>query len=91
MADKQEKKEEQDETFKGGVEGFSGRDSTMKWKYTIWTTILFLLIANPYTFKMVHKLLGKVVYIANRDGCPTTAGLLVHAAVFALILRYLMG
>jgi len=90
MAEENKEKKE-NETFKGGVEGFSGRDSTMKWKYTIWTTILFLLIANPYTFKMVHKLLGKVVYIANRDGCPTTAGLLVHAAVFALILRYLMG
>jgi hypothetical protein len=89
MAEQEQKKDKEPLTV--AAEGFSGRDSTMKWKYTIWTTILFLLIANPYTFKMVHKLLGKVVYIANRDGCPTTSGLLVHAAVFALILRYLMG
>lgn len=87
MAEHKEKKEETVQT----PEAFSGRDSAMKWKYTIWTTIIFLLIANPYTFKMVHKLLGKFVYIANRDGCPSTTGLLVHAVVFALIIRYLMG
>lgn len=87
MADEPQEKKENVQT----PEGFSGRDSAMKWKYTIWTTIIFLLIANPYTFKMVHKLLGKFVYIANRDGCPSTTGLLVHAVVFALIIRYLMG
>ena len=90
MAD-QPQQQEQEKKNVQTPEPFSGRNLDMKWKYTIWTTILFLLIANPYTFKMVHKLLGKFVYIANRDGCPSTTGLLVHAAVFALILRYLMG
>ena len=89
--DEQQQQQQQQEQEKKKTEPFSGRNLDMKWKYTIWTTILFLLIANPYTFKMVHKLLGKFVYIANRDGCPSTTGLLVHAAVFALILRYLMG
>jgi len=90
MDEPQQQQQQKKETVQT-PEAFSGRDLDMKWKYTIWTTIIFLLIANPYTFKMVHKFFGKVVSIANRDGCPTTAGLLVHAAVFALIIRYLMG
>ena len=91
MAAHREKEQTGQTEQTAGTEQFSGRDSDMKWKYTIWTTIIFLLIANPYTFKMVQKLLGKFVSIANRDGCPTTSGLLVHAVVFALIIRYLMG
>jgi hypothetical protein len=39
---------------------------------------------------VVNYLLGKLVKIASPTGCPTTAGLLIHAVVFTLILRYIM-
>lgn len=78
------------EEKKKATESFSdNRTSMLKWKYTLYTTILFLLLANPYVFKLVQKLLGKFVTIA-RDGCPTTKGLLVHALVFTFVLRFLM-
>lgn len=61
-----------------------------KWKYTLLTTLIFLLIANPYTYTLVNSLLSKFVKIASPSGCPTSAGLLIHAIVFTLILRFIM-
>ena len=46
-----------------------------KWKYTLITTVIFLLIANPYTYQLVQAVLGKFIKIANPAGCPTIAGL----------------
>lgn len=64
--------------------------SIKKWKYTLMTTIIFLIIANPYTYILVNSLLGKLVKIASPVGCPTTAGLILHAVVFTLLLRGVM-
>lgn len=62
-----------------------------KWRYTLYTTVLFLIIVNPYTYKLVNSLLQSVVgKIADSAGCPTTVGILVHAVVFTVILRYMM-
>ena len=61
-----------------------------KWRYTIYTTILFLIIVNPMTYKLVQSLLGSFVKIADTNGCPTMNGILVHAVVFTFLLRYLM-
>ena len=65
--------------------------SAKKWKYTLITTIIFLIVANPYTYILVNSLLGKLVKIASPVGCPTTAGLLLHAVVFTLLLRWVMN
>ncbi len=61
-----------------------------KWRYTIYTTILFLIIVNPMTYKLVNSLLGSFVKICDTKGCPTNIGIIVHAIVFTLLLRYLM-
>ena len=62
-----------------------------KWVYTLMTTLLFLIIVNPYTYKLVQFLLGGIVKIADaRTGCPTMAGILVHAGVFTVLLRLMM-
>jgi len=62
-----------------------------KWKYTLITTFLFLIIVNPATYKLVNGLLGKVVgKISSKDGCPTILGIMVHAVVFTLLLRGMM-
>lgn len=65
--------------------------SADKWMYTLMTTLLFLIIVNPYTYKLVQTLLGGIVKIADiRTGCPTMAGIIVHAIVFTLLLRLMM-
>lgn len=92
MSDKKDKENQENQKEEFNVkEGFGdSRSSDAKWRYTLYTTILFLLVANPYTFKFVQKVLGKFVTVASREGCPTNYGLLIHALVFTLVLRYLM-
>tara|TARA_B100001175_G_C19400638_1_gene586055 strand:- start:497 stop:703 length:207 start_codon:yes stop_codon:yes gene_type:complete len=62
-----------------------------KWRYTLWTTLVFLIVVNPYTYKFTQKLLGRFLgNISNAAGCPTNIGIVLHAIVFTLIVRYMM-
>ena len=67
-----------------------GKSSLDKWRYTLYTTILFLIIVNPMTYKLVNYILGSLVKICDKNGCATTAGYLIHAVVFTLLLRLMM-
>ena len=64
----------------------------MKWKYALMTTILFVIVTNPYTYKLVDMVSDKTlgVKIADDKGAPTSVGLAVHTVVFFLALRVLM-
>ena len=65
--------------------------SAQKWKYTLITTVIFLVVVHPMTYKLVNRLVGKLLFkVASKAGCPTMAGLLLHAVVFTLALRYVM-
>jgi hypothetical protein len=62
-----------------------------KWRYTLWTTLVFLIVVNPYTYKFTQKMLGGILgNISNASGCPTNIGIVLHAIVFTLIVRYMM-
>lgn len=69
-------------------------DSGRKWKYTLITTVIFLIVVHPYTYIFVNylskKLFSGKFVIASATGCPTTLGLIVHTIVFTLLLRYVM-
>ena len=66
-------------------------DSSDKWRFTLYTTILLLVLFNPWTYKITNTLLsGLVGNIASKDGCPTLLGFFIHVIVFTLILRFLM-
>ena len=58
-----------------------------KWLYTLYTTIIFILVSNPFTYKLVNSILGN---ICDKKGCPTPFGFIVHTIVFTLILRVIM-
>ena len=63
-----------------------------KWKYTLITTVIFLVVVHPMTYQLVDSLVGKFLFkVASKSGCPTMAGLLLHAAVFTVALRYVMN
>ena len=64
--------------------------SADKWRYSVYSALVFLLISNPYTYILVNKLLGNFVKISSPNGCPTMAGLFIHAVVFAVIIRAMM-
>lgn len=44
---------------------------------------VFFLVANPATFKAVASVLGK--WVADSQGLPTQAGVLLHALVFVIL------
>ena len=77
------------------VETKSELDSARKWKYTLITTVIFIIVVHPYTYIFVNYLANKLFscrfMIASASGCPTTIGLIVHTIVFTLLLRYVMA
>jgi hypothetical protein len=48
----------------------------------------YVIIASPQAYKAVRGVLGS--WVANPEGLPTTAGLLLHALVFILIVGFFM-
>ena len=62
--------------------------------------LLFFVISNPYTYKLVDSVIGGVVgavipqfaywFRIAEAGCPTTYGLVVHSAVFAFVAYRMM-
>ena len=61
----------------------------LKAKYAAYTTLVFFLVANPETYKLLQKFFGGFVTIAN-EGCPTPTGFFIHSGLFFLILWSLM-
>jgi hypothetical protein len=58
---------------------------------TLQAALLFYIVANPMTYRLVDSLLGGVVgRIASPSGSPTQLGLIVHSIVFGLITYQLM-
>ena len=50
--------------------------------------VLFYVVSNPATYKLVESLLGRFFKIAM-NGSPSPAGLVVHTAVFAALFYLL--
>lgn len=68
----------------------SGINYALKAKYAAYTTLVFFLIANPETYKMMQKFLGGFVTIASEGGCPTPSGFFLHSALFFIVLWSIM-
>lgn len=65
--------------------------NNMKWFHSIKSGLIFLLLITPFMFNLTQKLFGGFITIADYNGHPTTAGMVLHAIVFVVILRFLMG
>lgn len=64
---------------------------TQKQSATLQAVLLFFLISNPFTYRLTNSLLGGLVgRLSDPSGCPTSTGILVHSAVFGLIVYALM-
>jgi len=57
------------------------------WAKVLVYMILFFLVANPATFKIMRKGLGS--WVSSAEGLPTSAGLVLHSAVYVLLAHYL--
>ena len=61
-----------------------------KWRWSIYIGLIFILVANPYSYSAVNHIIGSFVPIADR-GCPTIAGFIIHTIVLVLLVRLLMN
>jgi hypothetical protein len=62
--------------------------SSTKWRITFFSAFLFLLVVNPYTYKLTDKLLNGILgKLSDSNGCPTLIGLSVHTIVYILLVR----
>lgn len=59
-----------------------------KIRVSIQTALIAFVIFNPLMFQFMGSLLGK--WLANSDGLPTMAGLLIHTLLFGFIIYLLM-
>jgi multisubunit Na+/H+ antiporter MnhB subunit len=65
--------------------------SNDKWTISIVSGLLFLVIGSPYTYNLTNSVTKRFgLTIADSQGCPNLAGILVHGIVFVLLLRFMM-
>jgi hypothetical protein len=64
--------------------------SSEKWNITLFSAFLFLLVVNPYTYNLTQSLFSNILGPIAINGCPTMIGLLLHTAVYILLVRYSM-
>jgi hypothetical protein len=65
---------------------YSSKD---KWVIAIVVGILFIILASPYSFKLVSDVSG--LNLSGDTGCPQVSGLIVNAAFFVVVLRLMMN
>lgn len=62
-----------------------------KWMAAIIAAILFFIIASPFLFGVTNSVLGLVgIHTTNDNGCPNLGGLILHTAVFIILVRILL-
>lgn len=66
--------------------------SSDKWTASFILGLLFLLISSPFLYMFTAAAMREVgLEIADRHGCPNILGLMLHASIFALIVRVLLN
>lgn len=61
-----------------------------KWKNSLLSGVIFLVLNLPATYKLTDGILGSLTRTSNFEGCPTTSGLILHTIVFIVVIRLLM-
>jgi hypothetical protein len=56
---------------------------------SLMAALLFFVVANPDTFKMVRNVVGS--WVASPTGCPTMQGLVLHSVIFLLLTWIIMN
>ena len=58
-----------------------------KWKFTLITVMIFLLVANPLTYQITKMILGKII---GKLADSTWLRFTLHTILFTILLRYTM-
>jgi len=65
-------------------------DETQKWVVIGYTVILFLIVSSRFTYKITGSITELIGWKTSSYGVPNLGGLILHAVVFALLLRLVM-
>ena len=69
--------------------GYGEPSQMLKFRISLMSALLFFVIANPETFKIIKNIFGS--WVSSPTGCPTMGGLVLHSVVFLLITWALMN
>ncbi len=58
-------------------------------KYSLYSTLVFILITNPMTYLFTQSIFQKSLIILQ-NGVPTTTGYFLHAFLFFVIILAIM-
>ena len=53
-----------------------------KWRFTLYSTLVLVLLFNPWTYNLTNSLLSNLVGTIANKGCPTMFGFVVHVIVW---------
>jgi hypothetical protein len=62
----------------------------LKIKYSFYSMLVFVIFANPETFRIMNNMLGKTIPIATSTGLPTATGFFLHSFLFFATMLGLM-
>ena len=60
-----------------------------KFTISLMSALLFFVVANPETFKIMRNVVG--TWVSSPTGCPSTKGLIFQTGVYLLITWLLMN
>ena len=69
--------------------GCAGKKQEKKFLISVVSALIFFIIANPSTYRLMRRVLGS--RIATPNGNPTTLGLTLHSVVYLLIVWKMMN
>jgi hypothetical protein len=69
--------------------GCNGKKQEQKFLISIMSALVFFVVANPETFRVMRKVLGS--WVSSPTGCPSTGGLALHTIVFMLVTWGMMN
>ena len=69
--------------------GCNGKKQQQKFMISLMSALVFFIVANPDTFRLMRSILGS--WVASPTGCPTTTGLILHTIVFMLVTWGMMN
>ena len=69
--------------------GCNGKKQEQKFLISIMSALVFFVVANPETFRVMRKVFGS--WVSSPTGCPSTGGLALHTVVFMLVTWGMMN
>jgi len=69
--------------------GCKGKKQEQKFVISLMSALVFFIVANPDTFRLMRRIFGS--WVSGPNGCPTTTGLILHSIVFMLIVWGMMN